>query len=147
MSFTYERTIRLADTDAAGVVFFARTLALCHEAYEAALDAAGCSIAGLLGQESDILIPIARANADYLRPLFCGDLVRITLRPTRLSEESFAIDYELVRVGGESARSKTAARARTEHVVIGAQALLPTSPRERARMPIPQKLAAWVDAG
>jgi len=147
MPFTYERTIRLADTDAAGVVFFARTLALCHEAYEAALDAAGCSIAGLLGQKSDILIPIARASADYLRPLFCGDLVRITLRPTRLSEESFAIDYELVRVGSESARSKVAARARTEHVVIGAQALLPNSQGERTRRPIPGRIAAWIDAG
>jgi len=155
MSFTYERTIRLADTDAAGVVFFARTLALCHEAYEAALDAAGYSIAGLLGQESDSLIPIARASADYLRPLFCGDLVRITLRPTRLSEDSFAIDYELVRVGSKgtrstvaaSARARVAARARTEHVVIGSQAFLPTAGPERARRPIPEKLAAWVDAG
>jgi len=147
MSFTYERTIRLADTDAAGVVFFARTLGLCHEAYEAALDAAGCYIAGFLGRKSDILIPIAKASADYLRPLFCGDLVRITLRPTRISEESFAIDYELLRVGSEGTRSKIAARARTEHVVIGAQALLPNSQGERTRSPIPQKLAAWIDAG
>jgi len=145
MSFTYERTIRLADTDAAGVVFFAKTLALCHEAYEAALTEIGCPVADFLGRESDILIPIARASADYLRPLFCGDLVRITLRPTRLSEDSFAIDYELVRGSGSgrekvaaSARARVAARARTEHVA--------TSRSERCRVPLPEKLAAWVNA-
>jgi len=161
MSFTYERTIRLADTDAAGVVFFARTLALCHEAYEAALSAAGSPVADFLGRESDTLIPIAKASAEYLRPLFCGDLVRITLRPTRLSEDSFAIDYELVRLAGSvpktalaervctpladkagalvaaEPRPKIAVRARTEHVC--------TSRSKRCRIPLPEKLAAWVE--
>jgi 1,4-dihydroxy-2-naphthoyl-CoA hydrolase len=32
MPFSHHRTVRFADTDAAGVVFFARTLAICHEA-------------------------------------------------------------------------------------------------------------------
>ena len=40
MPFTYERTIRLGDTDAAGIMFFANYLVLCHEAYEASLAAA-----------------------------------------------------------------------------------------------------------
>jgi len=136
MPFTYERTIRLADTDAAGVVFFASTLALCHEAYEAGLASAGCEIADFLRRESDTLIPIAKASAEYLRPLFCGDLVRITLSPTRLSADSFAIDYEIVRLT-KDARPKVAARARTEHVC--------TSRSERARVPLPEKLAAWID--
>jgi len=34
MPFTYSRTVHFADTDAAGVVFFANFLAICHEAYE-----------------------------------------------------------------------------------------------------------------
>ena len=37
MPFSYSRSVRFADTDAAGVVFFANYLALCHEAYEEAL--------------------------------------------------------------------------------------------------------------
>ena len=41
MSFAYSRTIHFADTDAAGVVYFARYLSICHEAYEEALAAAG----------------------------------------------------------------------------------------------------------
>ncbi|MDJ0549913.1 MAG: 1,4-dihydroxy-2-naphthoyl-CoA hydrolase, partial [Microcystis aeruginosa] len=31
---SYERLIYLADTDAAGVVYFAHLLSICHEAYE-----------------------------------------------------------------------------------------------------------------
>jgi len=163
MSFTYERTIRLADTDAAGVVFFAKTLALCHEAYEAALDAAGCPVADFLGRESDTLIPIAKVSADYLRPLFCGDRIRITLRPTRLSEDSFAIDYEIVRLGGSVRRAALAERVCTP-LAAGATALVAAEPRpkiaarahtehvctsrsERARVPLPEKLSAWVDGG
>ena len=37
MPFVYRRTIRFADTDAAGVVFFPNYLAICHEAYEESL--------------------------------------------------------------------------------------------------------------
>ncbi|KXU36867.1 thioesterase [Cephaloticoccus primus] len=136
MAFTYERTIRLADTDAAGVVFFARYLALCHEAYEAALTAAGCPVQSFLGRDSDTLIPISRASADYLRPLICGDVVRISVQPARLSEDSFAINYEVRRSGTPE---KIAARVRTEHVV--------TSRSQRTRAPLPAALATWVDAG
>ncbi|MFZ9683665.1 MAG: 1,4-dihydroxy-2-naphthoyl-CoA hydrolase, partial [Cephaloticoccus sp.] len=49
MPFIYERTIRLAETDAAGIVYFANYLGLCHEAYEAALAAAGLPVQSFLG--------------------------------------------------------------------------------------------------
>lgn len=32
--FKYQRKIFFADTDAAGVVYFANLLSICHEAYE-----------------------------------------------------------------------------------------------------------------
>jgi len=34
MTFAYDRKIHFADTDSAGVVYFARLLSICHEAYE-----------------------------------------------------------------------------------------------------------------
>jgi hypothetical protein len=51
MPFSYVRTVRLADTDAAGVVYFARTLSICHEAYEAALAAARSAAPHLPAEE------------------------------------------------------------------------------------------------
>lgn len=135
MPFSYSRTIHLADTDAAGVVYFARTLSLCHEAYEEALSAAGIALKDLFGT-SDLLVPISRSEAEYLRPLQTGDRIRITLSPEPKSENSFTVRYEVVRLGTVE---KVAARVRTEHVC--------TSMSQRERAPLPAALAAWVHAG
>lgn len=135
MPFAYQRTIRLADTDAAGVVYFARTLSLCHEAYEEAIAAAGLDLNALLGA-SGIIVPIAKSEADYLRPLRVGDKLRITVAPALLTEQSFAIRFEIVKLG---AIEKVAARVRTEHVC--------TAPAKRERAPLPPALLAWVTAG
>ena len=135
MPFVYSRTVRLADTDAAGVVFFARTLAICHEAYEAALADTGIDIHDLLGANG-IVVPISRSEADYKRPLRPGDQLRITVAPTSLSENSFALHFEITKLGPPE---KLATVVRTEHVC--------TAPAKRERAPLPPKLAAWVRAG
>lgn len=132
MSFAYSRHIHFRDTDAAGVVFFANYLALCHEAYEEALAAAGLEISAFFST-NDLLVPIAKSSAEYLRPLRVGDRVRITIRPEPLSANSFAINFEITRLGSPE---KIAARVRTEHVS--------TSARLRERVPLPAPLAAWV---
>ena len=135
MPFSYLRTVRLADTDAAGVVYFARTLSLCHEAYEEALAAAGVSLPDLLGS-TGIVVPIAKSEAEYLRPLRVGDSLRITVTPAALSENAFALRFEILRL---RPAEKVAARVRTEHVC--------TAPARRERAPLPPALRAWVDAG
>jgi 1,4-dihydroxy-2-naphthoyl-CoA hydrolase len=135
MPFTHHRTVRLADTDAAGVVFFARTLMLCHEAYEEALTAAGLDLKQFLGT-ADLIIPISKSEAEYLRPLYCGDKLAVTVRPTALTPASFALNFEITRLGPPD---KLAARVRTEHVA--------TSLAQRERLPLSPALAAWVSAG
>lgn len=135
MPFTYTRTIRMADTDAAGIVFFANYLVICHEAYEEAVAAVGLPLQDFF-KDTDVIIPVAKSSVEYLRPLACGDQVRVTVRPSPISETSFALDYEVVRVGRPD---KLAARARTEHVS--------TSRSKRERAPLPPKLAAWVAQG
>jgi 1,4-dihydroxy-2-naphthoyl-CoA hydrolase len=135
MPHTYQRTIRLADTDAAGIVFFANYLVLCHEAYESALSAAGLPVQEFI-TSGDVIVPIAKSSVDYLRPLQCGDEVSVTVKPGPLSETSFAIDYEVTRLGPPA---KVAARARTEHVC--------TSRSKRERVALSAKLAAWVNQG
>jgi 1,4-dihydroxy-2-naphthoyl-CoA hydrolase len=135
MPFIYHRTVRLADTDAAGVVFFARTLELCHEAYEDSLASTGLDLNDFLGR-ADIVVPIFRCEADYKRPLHVGDKLRISVVPSQISENAFAVRYEITKVG---AVDKLAATVRTEHVC--------TSISQRARTALPQGLAAWVIRG
>ena len=139
MPFAYARTIHFADTDAAGIVFFARYLAICHEAYEEALAAAGVPL-GTFFSDHGVIVPIAKSECSYLRPLVCGDRVRVEVSPRRLSENSFALEFVLWKLAapGSAAGDKRAAVARTEHVCVSSAA--------RERLPLPSALAAWVDA-
>jgi 1,4-dihydroxy-2-naphthoyl-CoA hydrolase len=132
MPFSYHRTIHLSDTDAAGVVFFARLLAICHEAYEEALAAAGIELNGFF-RDNAVGVPITSSEASYLRPLAAGDRVRVTVAPGILTENSFEIRFEIVKLGPRT--EKLAVRARTEHVCIDA--------KTRGRRPLPPGVAAW----
>lgn len=135
MPFAYFRTVHFPDTDAAGVVFFARYLSICHEAYEEALAAAGVPL-GTFFADHGVVVPIAKSEASYLRPLMCGDKLRIDVTPRPLTENSYALDYVIWKLGTSE---KRAAVVRTEHVCI--------SSHTRERLPLPPHLAAWVHAG
>lgn len=136
MPFAYARTIHFSDTDAAGIVFFARYLAICHEAYEEALAAAGLPLATFFSDHG-VIVPISKSECSYLRPLACGDKVRVEVTPHRLSENSFALEFVIWKPIGSS--EKRAAIARTEHICI--------TSISRERQALPPALAAWIDAG
>ncbi len=135
MPFTYHRTVRFADTDAAGVVYFANYLSICHEAYEESLGVAGINLKTFFS-DTGVVIPIARSEADYLRPLACGDKLRITVAPELLGEDSFALNFEIIRLGRPE---KCAGRIRTVHVC--------TSSAKRTRAPLPAAITTWIAAG
>jgi 1,4-dihydroxy-2-naphthoyl-CoA hydrolase len=132
VAFAYLRTIHFSDTDAAGVVFFANTLALCHEAYEESLSAAGIELHAFFSAKS-LIVPIGKTEAEYLRPLAVGDKVRVEVTPAALTENSYEVRYEVIKLGP---KEKAAARIRTEHVCLDAAS--------RKRTPLPPDLAAWV---
>jgi 1,4-dihydroxy-2-naphthoyl-CoA hydrolase len=135
MPFTYQRTIHFPDTDAAGVVFFPNYLAICHEAYEEALAAAGIEVRSFFS-DTGTIVPVSKSSADYLRPLYCGDKIKVIVKPSPLTGDAYCIDYEMVRLGRPE---KLAATLRTCHVCIDSKA--------RERVPLPPALAAWVSAG
>jgi 1,4-dihydroxy-2-naphthoyl-CoA hydrolase len=134
MPFAYSRTIHFADTDAAGVVFFVNYLAICHEAYEESLSAAKIDLKTFFA-DTGVVVPISKSEADYLRPLACGDKVSISVTPALLSENSFEIQFAMTH----GTTQKAVARIRTVHVC--------TSSAKRERAPLPAALAAWVLAG
>lgn len=136
MPFTYARTIRLADTDAAGVVFFPRYLEICHEAYEAALLAAGVDLKSYFAAADGLTVPIVRSEAEYLRPLHAGDKVEVLVTPSLTSAHEFALVFELSRIGPPR---KAVARVRTEHICISA--------KTRERSPLSAALTRWVGGG
>ncbi|ATC65375.1 thioesterase [Nibricoccus aquaticus] len=134
MPFVYQRTIHFPDTDAAGVVFFPNYLAICHEAYEESLAAAGISVRTFF-MENTLIVPVSKSSAEYLRPLFCGDKIAVTVKPVRLTPDTYAIEFEMTRLDPKP--SKPVAHVRTSHVCIRSD--------NRQRTPLPEALAAWVD--
>jgi 1,4-dihydroxy-2-naphthoyl-CoA hydrolase len=136
MSYVYQRTIRLQDTDAAGVVYFANLLSICHEAYEASLIAAGIDLRAFF--HSDLAIPIVHAEIDYFQPLFCGETYQITVIPVVLGDQlprprdKFKIQYDLRQA------EQLVGRASTVHLCIDAAS--------RSRQPLPPAIEQWLDA-
>jgi 1,4-dihydroxy-2-naphthoyl-CoA hydrolase len=111
MAFTYYYTVRFQDTDAAGVVYFANILRICHEAYEVSLVASGINLKSFFTNPS-LAFPIVHANVDFFRPLYCGDNLMISLSPQKISLDKFEITYEIT-VG-----EVIVAKAITRHVCI-----------------------------
>jgi len=116
MPFTYARTVHFQDTDAAGVVYFANVLAMCHEAYEASLAASGINLKAFFGNPQ-VAFPIIHASVDFYRPLFPGDRLTIQLTPKQVAGDEFEIAYQVF--SGEVA-GRSAAKALTKHVCIDA---------------------------
>lgn len=135
----YIRTISFRDTDAAGVVYFANGLALCHEAYEDSLSASGIKLKSFFRGEA-IAVPIIHASIDFFKPMFCGDRLIIALEKTLLSSESFQIDYQLFFEGedfeGSTSGKKAIAKALTKHTCID------TSTRKRCNLS--DELLQWI---
>ena len=113
MSFTYNRTIHLQDTDAAGVVYFANVLSICHEAYEASLEASNIHLKAFF-THPPVAFPVVHANVDFFRPMCCGDKLEVSLIPHKLGVNKFEVNYEIM------VENVLVAKAVTRHVCIDA---------------------------
>ncbi|NJK34132.1 MAG: acyl-CoA thioesterase [Oscillatoriales cyanobacterium SM2_2_1] len=134
MWFSYERVVLLGDTDAAGVMYFTQLLSICHEAYEHSLLAVGVNLYQYY-RHPQWALPVVHARADYKKPLFAGDHLRVQLLaegvcPTAVQ---FAIHYDLWCCNA------LVATATTRHVCIDVQT--------RRRRPLPEELGPWLALG
>ncbi|MEB3255658.1 MAG: thioesterase family protein [Synechococcaceae cyanobacterium] len=129
------RTVRFGDTDAAGVMHFHRLLRWCHEAYEESLERFGIPVAEIFpapGRQPPVALPIVHCQADFRRPLVCGDPLAIALSPQRLDPGSFSVRYRFQRDGEE------VAQALTRHLAIDA--------KSRSRCALPPAVQRWLEA-
>ena len=109
--FEYTTKIRLHDTDAAGIIFFANQFKIVHDAYEELLEKLGFSFNKLF-QKTTYFLPIVHAESDYKTSVLVGDKIVITIRVGHIGTTSFSFDYTLMR-------GKTmVGSAKTVHVAI-----------------------------
>jgi len=109
--FTHHTVVRMRDTDAAGIVYFARYFAFAHEAYEAFLEAHQFNLADLL-ETSEYLIPIVHAEAQYHHPLRVQDTITVKMRCDFIGESSFTLEYQILRQG------KCVCNVKTTHATV-----------------------------
>ncbi|MBD3884415.1 acyl-CoA thioesterase [Phormidium tenue FACHB-886] len=134
MPFVYCRTVRFQDTDAAGVVYFANVLSMCHEAYEASLAAVGIDLKAFFGK-SPIAIPIVHASVDLRSPMFCGEEYEISVAPVQLDSSKFEIRYEIEQPNSRPSQARSS-QALTAHVAI--------DPIARCRVELPAAVLNWL---
>jgi 1,4-dihydroxy-2-naphthoyl-CoA hydrolase len=144
MSFDYEYVVQFRDTDAAGVVYFANIISICHVAYEASLIESGIDLK-LFVNNSGFAIPITHVSADFFRPLYCGDRIIIQLTPQAIDSCRFEIEYQILASIAETSdieNLKSSSRQQlasiiTKHIAI--------DPVNRKRIDLPELLKNWLE--
>ncbi len=109
--FETQVDVRLYDTDAAGIVFFANYFRIAHDAYQAFMKSIGHGLDRIIRQ-SDYLLPIVHAEADYKKPLVLGNTVKVFMKG-QVKDASFVVFYTLMDGGGI-----TVAQLQTVHVAM-----------------------------
>ena len=109
--------VRYAETDAAGVVYYANYLAYFEVARVEWLRALGCPVRE--AEARGVHLPVVDARVRYLQPARLDDLLEIHIRASDVKRASFSFDYE-VRRGDD-----ILARGYTRHAVVERESLRP----------------------
>ncbi len=136
--WVYPYTVALRDTDAAGVLFFARALEIAHCAYEAALQGAGLDLRRFFREWA---LPIVEVQGRFWHPLYVGDRLRVEGRVLAVAADSFRLGYAFwPEAAAEQGRPSFGPSfgGETYHVCI--------DPGTRTRQPLPAPVLAWLKA-
>jgi len=125
MLFSFRTKVKLYDTDAAGIIYFASQFRFVHDAWESYLNEKGVFIEDMM-RSTDYMFVIAHVEADYKMPVFLGDELEVRLSITRVGRSSATISYDLYR--GED----LVGTAKTVHVAIEV--------KTRQKIDIPEEL-------
>lgn len=122
---SYIRRIPLRDTDATGVIYFARIYDYAIETFENILKEKNLPIQYLI-DKAPYGFPIVHCEADFLKPLYVDDLITVKLFSIEIKERSFAIQYHILKA------RQIAAKVLITHVAVLKETHLAT--------PLPQEM-------
>jgi 1,4-dihydroxy-2-naphthoyl-CoA hydrolase len=131
MNKTFYRQIYLNETDAAGVIYFANLLIICHQIYEESLRNFGINLNDLVKQTA-IALPIVHSSSDFFKPLFWGDRLVIKMASKLINETEFELNYYIFKAESEL----KLAQAKTIHVAINI--------KTQKRTNLPEKILQWL---
>ena len=129
--FTYQSKIKLHETDAAGLLFFANQFKMIHDAYECVLEQIGFGFADLIANNT-FFLPIVHAESDYKKPLFVGDVIEIQVTLAAVGKTSFTFSYDIL-----NAKQELVGTAKTVHVTM--------DKATQKKIPLPEKMREQID--
>jgi 1,4-dihydroxy-2-naphthoyl-CoA hydrolase len=126
MKTTYR--IRLADTDAAGRIYFASALRIAHESFEHFMEVIGFDVPRML-TTLPFALPVVRVEANYHASLKLGDEITVESKVSAVGKRSVTFSHTLITGKGRAAVDVT-----ITHAVIakktGKSVAMPTALRK-----------------
>jgi|ADGO01.1.fsa_nt_gi 4-hydroxybenzoyl-CoA thioesterase len=104
MTFTTQVQVRFAHVDAAGIVFYPRYFEMLNGAVEDWFASLGFSF-NAMHLHMRIGVPTVKLECEFLAPSELGDVLCISIVPTRLGNTSCAVDYVIRGSGVERVRA------------------------------------------
>jgi len=98
----YPYRIKLADTDAAGRIYFASACRIAHESFESFMESIGYDLNSLISKLPFVL-PVVHMVARYEHPLMLGDTVTVNSRVKNISRKSVSFDHIISGKDGKKA--------------------------------------------
>ncbi len=130
MKYSHPMTVRMYDTDAAGILYFGNQFRFAHDAFETVMAKEGFSFQQFFDHE-DFLFVIVHAESDYLASLYVGDDIIVETWVDVIGTTSFQIAYHVLKDG------KLMGKIGTVHVCINKQT--------RAKQVIPERVRAFLE--
>lgn len=111
MKYNHHMTVRMYDTDAAGILYFGNQFRFAHDAFETLMHEEGLTFQDLFEREPFMFV-IVHAESDYLSSLHVGDPIVVQTWVSHIGTTSFHISYEILK------GDQLMGRAKTIHVCI-----------------------------
>jgi len=133
--YTIDFSVRLSDTDAAGILFFGNYFKIAHEAYEIFMESIDFSLAYVL-DKAEALVLIVHAESEYKNSFKLGERFNIELNVDKIGKTSFTLSYRFI-----SSNKKLMAEIKTVHVAVDKVKNRPVKLPERLKKELQKNLS------
>ncbi len=130
MKYFHKMTVRMYDTDAAGILYFGNQFRFVHDAFETVMANEGFSFQQFFDHEPFLFV-IVHAESDYLASMHVGDEISVETWVQTIGTTSFQICYDIYRGSELTGRSKTV------HVCINKET--------RVKQALPPQIRAFLE--
>jgi 4-hydroxybenzoyl-CoA thioesterase len=92
--FSSHHLVRFDDVDGAGIVYYPRYLHFCHKTFEDLFNQRSAIKYPQLIKEHQLGFPTVHVEADYFKPFYYGDEIKVIFRVKAIKNSSLITHYE-----------------------------------------------------